>query len=107
MLDNNIQKVNMLHMINQSPFRVPVLATVNRYLLDGDIVLLTEDAVYSAQAGNAHVEVTQKALGKNKVYALSADLKARGISNLLDGVVVVDYEGFVDLVEDHQVNTWL
>ena len=68
---------------------------------------MTEDGGYSAQAGTVHAEITQKILGKNKVYALIPDLKARSTSNLIDGVGAVDYEGFVDLVQDQQVNTWL
>ena len=43
-------------------------------------------------------------------YVLGPDLKARGLSenNVVDGVKVVDYSGFVDLAVDHEsVQSWL
>ncbi|NTW57303.1 MAG: sulfurtransferase complex subunit TusB, partial [Chlorobiaceae bacterium] len=43
----------------------------------------------------------------NPVYALQPDLAARGITEILDGIETVDYEGFVDLVEKYKVNNWL
>jgi sulfur relay protein TusB/DsrH len=36
------------------------------------------------------------------VHALSEDLAARGIRDVLPGVDVVDYSGWVDLVEAYQ-----
>jgi tRNA 2-thiouridine synthesizing protein B len=44
-----------------------------------------------------------------KVYALDADLQARGVADrVLDGVTVVDYGGFVDLVaEQSNCQSWL
>ncbi|HBE93022.1 MAG TPA: sulfurtransferase complex subunit TusB, partial [Gammaproteobacteria bacterium] len=50
------------------------------------------------------------AASKYSVYVLGADLSARGMSddNIVDGISVVDYDGFVDLVTEHdQVNAWL
>jgi len=47
-------------------------------------------------------------MANNEVYVLGPDVKARGLEGkLLDGIKTVDYEGFVDLVEKHNVNTWL
>ena len=44
-----------------------------------------------------------------KIYALSPDLEARGIASekLLEGIGTVDYDGFVGLVEKHDVVPWL
>ncbi len=97
----------MLHMINQSPFRAPSLETAMRFLQPDDVILLIEDGVYGAQDSNAFSVKVKEAMGNNEVYALGPDLKARGITKLLDGVKTVDYEGFVVLVEKHNVNTWL
>jgi tRNA 2-thiouridine synthesizing protein B len=44
-----------------------------------------------------------------QVYALGPDLDARGMSaRVLDGVKIVDYGGFVDLVtENKNCQSWL
>ena len=44
---------------------------------------------------------------KNTFYALSADLKARGLDSIAEQITVIDYTGFVELAEKHQVNAWL
>jgi tRNA 2-thiouridine synthesizing protein B len=43
------------------------------------------------------------------VYALKPDVEARGIQGrVLEGVRLVDYGGFVDLVAEHNtVHAWL
>jgi tRNA 2-thiouridine synthesizing protein B len=43
------------------------------------------------------------------IYALKPDLEARGMQDrVLDGVRLVDYAGFVDLVVEHNaVHSWL
>ncbi|MDP6216566.1 MAG: DsrH/TusB family sulfur metabolism protein, partial [SAR324 cluster bacterium] len=46
-------------------------------------------------------------LKNNPVFALGPDLNARGIAEITAGVKSIGYEGFVELVEDHQVNSWL
>jgi tRNA 2-thiouridine synthesizing protein B len=48
-------------------------------------------------------------MGKFKIYALASDLEARGMADrVIDGVTVVDYAGFVDLVADHKTcQSWL
>jgi tRNA 2-thiouridine synthesizing protein B len=51
-----------------------------------------------------------KAKGDISFYALGPDLEARGISKdkLIDGIKVVDYGGFVDLVAEHSSSqAWL
>ncbi len=97
----------MLHMVNQSPFRSCSFETCLRFVQPDDAILLTEDGIYAAQSGTAFAEKTANAMAKNEVYVLEPDLKARGVSNLLEGVKKVDYDGFVGLVEKHQVNSWL
>ena len=44
-----------------------------------------------------------------KVYALRPDLEARGMPDaVIDGIELVDYGGFVDLVVTHNtVQSWL
>jgi tRNA 2-thiouridine synthesizing protein B len=72
----------------------------------GDALLLIEDAIYAAiKAGKASAMLA----GKN-VSVLGPDLAARGIGEdkLVEGVNIIDYAGFVDLVEaNDKVQSWL
>ena len=97
----------MLHTINQSPFRNNTLSTVLRFVQPGDPVLFMEDGVYALDARGKFKGDIEKLLKSNPVYGLGPDLKARGLATVVDKVQQVDYAGFVDLVEQHQVNTWL
>ena len=72
-------------------------------------ILMIEDGVYGAMKGTAFSEKVAAANGV-ALYVLGPDMQARGISEdrLLDGVKVVDYAGFVDLVTEHdKVQAWL
>ena len=62
-----------------------------------------------AYGGTAVAQQVQEALQRVKLYALKADLEARGMQNrVMDGVRLVDYGGFVDLVVEHDaVQSWL
>lgn len=75
--------------------------------MPGDPILLIEDGVYAVQGGNRFASMIETILKKNPVFALQPDLSARGISVITNGVTTVDYEGFVELVEQHHVNSWL
>ena len=96
----------MLHTINKSPFENITFETCIRFLLPGDHVLFIEDGVYAVQAGNKFSPAIESIQKNNPVFALRPDLDARGITVIADGVECVDYEGFVGLVEKHQVNSW-
>jgi tRNA 2-thiouridine synthesizing protein B len=98
--------MSMLHLVNKSPYERNSLDTCVGYVKDGDTLLLIEDGVYAAaKAGKASTK-----LAGLDVAVLGADLAARGIGEdkLADGVKVVDYAGFVDLVEaKDKVQSWL
>ncbi len=97
----------MLHTINQSPFRGNSLTSCIRFVQAEDPILFMEDGVYAVQEGNKFSELISNLLKSNALYALAPDLKARGIQNVQADVKQIDYEGFVELVEKHQVNSWL
>ena len=97
----------MLHTINKSPFGSSSFETSARFLQPGDPILFIEDGVYAVQANNKFSAALSNILKNNQVYALVPDLNARGISEVTDGVTSIEYEGFVELVEKHQVNSWL
>jgi tRNA 2-thiouridine synthesizing protein B len=96
----------MLHLVNKSPYERNSLDTCVGYCRQGDAVLLIEDGVYAAiKTGSASAK-----LQGLDVSVLGPDLAARGIAEdkLLEGVKVVGYGDFVDLVEaKDKVQSWL
>ena len=99
----------MLHIVNKSATERSSLESCLRLATKGSAVLLIEDAVYAATKGSTAAAKIQAAQADLKIYALGPDLAARGItSRVLDGVNVVDYGGFVDLVAEHSnCQSWL
>ncbi|MDA1118178.1 MAG: sulfurtransferase complex subunit TusB [Proteobacteria bacterium] len=99
----------MLHTVNKSPFEHTALATCLTYARQGSAVLLIEDGVYAAAGDTAVSKQVQEALKRVSIYALKPDVEARGMQNrVMDGIRLVDYGGFVDLVAEHNaVQSWL
>lgn len=98
--------MSMLHLVNKSPYENGNLNTASSIMKSGDVLLLIEDGVYGAvKNGKASAM-----LAGHTVSVMGPDLAARGISEdkLADGVTVVDYTGFVELVEKNdKVQSWL
>lgn len=96
----------MLHLVNKSPYDGSSLNSATTIMKKDDQLLLIEDGVYGAiKKGKA-----AGLLKGLKVSVLGPDLAARGImkDKLVDGVTIVDYAGFVDLVEaNDNVQSWL
>jgi len=74
---------------------------------EGSHIFLYQDGVMAA----ARSPVTRDWLDKAntagiKVHALREDLSARGIKEPMDGIDVIDYAGWVDLVEQFQPVSW-
>ena len=97
----------MLYTVNKSPLMFGNLKSVLGIAPADDPILLYEDGVYAAARGTASEELVRQALEDHPVYALDADLEARGLTALIDGIQVIDYDGFVELVEQHHVVPWL
>ena len=99
----------MLHTVNKSPFEHGTLETCLKFARQGSAVLLIEDGVYAAARDTAVSNRVQEALKSVSIYALKPDVEARGMQNrVMDGVRLVDYGGFVDLVVEHNtVQSWL
>jgi len=93
----------LLHTVSKSPFEKNSLATCLRLALEGSSVLLIEDGVYGAVVGTSVSELLSGAANRLQLYVLGPDLQARGLSesDVMDGIKVIDYEGFVDLVVEH------
>jgi len=103
-------ETKMLHTVNKSPFEKNSLSSCLRLAKNGSGILLLEDAVYGAVQGTS---VSGEVAGRSKdfkFYVLGPDLAARGLSEkpIIDGIEIIDYEGFVDLAVEHDaVNSWL
>ena len=96
----------MLHLVNKSPYDASNLSTAATIMKADDELLLIEDGVYAAVKDGKGATL----LNGLKVSVLGPDLAARGIpeDRLADGITVVDYAGFVDLVEaKDKVQSWL
>ena len=99
----------VLHLVSRSPGESFVLAQCLERAGKDDAVLLLESGVYAAVKGSAFAPKMTEYTRRIAIYALSPDLAARGISaeEILDGVIPVDYEGFVGLSVMHTpILTW-
>lgn len=98
----------MLHIVNKSPMTSTTLESCLNTAVGGDILLI-EDAVYAATAGNAFEAKLRAGMDKFKVYVLQPDLEARGMGDkLMSGVSAVDHGGFVDLTANNKnCQSWL
>jgi len=100
----------LLHTVNKSPFDRSTLEACLGHAVKGSSILLIEDGVVAAMKGTSWQPRLAAAMKDVAVYALAPDLKARGLdpANVVEGVKVVDYAGFVDLTaEHHAVQAWL
>ena len=100
----------MLHIVNKSPFEKNSLDSCLRLAQPGSSILLIEDGVYAALAKAEHAQKIVSRKDDYSFYILGPDVAARGLSDipLIEDIAVVDYEGFVDLVVEHDANqSWL
>jgi tRNA 2-thiouridine synthesizing protein B len=100
----------MLHLVNKSPFDRNALDSCLRLAEAGSSVLLIEDGVYAALSKAESAGAVGDRMNELTFYVLGPDVSARGLDDtpLIDGINVVDYGGFVDLVVEHDVaQSWL
>ena len=101
---------SMLHLINKSPFERTALDSCLRLAQTGSSILLIEDGVYAAQKNAVHAGKITGLMEDLSFYVLGPDIAARGLGDtpLIEGLTVVDYEEFVDLVVKHEgTQSWL
>ena len=102
--DHHVQFGGFVHHVDELGY---LLRQVLQVIVKGDDeLLLIEDGVYAAMKNGKGAAM----LDGIKVSVLGPDLAARGISEdkLVDGVKVVDYADFVDMVEaSDKVQSWL
>ncbi len=86
----------MLLIATQSPFVKALPLHTN-----GASIILTQDAVIAVSQGLSNADF-------DKVYALSDDITARGLNELVgDNIEVIDYQQFVQLtLSHHPIVSW-
>ena len=100
----------MLHTVNKSPFERNALDSCLNTAKKGGSVLLFEDGIYGAMRGTKAADKITQAMNDLSFYVLGPDISARGMmeDQVIDGIKVIDYGGFVDLVTEHDnVQCWL
>lgn len=101
--------MSTLHTVNKSPFTHTTLASCLSICGQADGILLLEDGVFGAMINTPCADKLQSLMNSGvKVYALTNDIKARGLQEkLLDDIVLTDYTGFVQLSINHRcVQSW-
>lgn len=101
--------MSLLHTVSKSPFERSTLESCLKLAKPGSAILLYEDAVIGAMQGTALAAKLADAAKSFKLAVLGPDLAARGLdaSNVIPGIAVVDYAGFVDLAEQASaVQAW-
>ncbi|WP_461571978.1 sulfurtransferase complex subunit TusB [Sulfuricaulis sp.] len=95
--------------MNKSPTERNALESCLKHIKKGSALLLIEDGVYGALKGAATSKMLGQALKNFPIYALYPDIEARGMQDrVIDGIKLVDYSGFVDLVVEYPtVQAWL
>lgn len=95
--------MSVLHTISKSS-ALSQASTKVAAVAKTDAVILLEDAVYLA----CRTKQLDHFPTSSKLFALRADIQARGLAERLDQrVELVDYEGFVDLCCDYdKIVSW-
>lgn len=97
----------MLFTLNNSSITSNSLDSLLRIAPSGTPILLYEDGVFSAMEGTCDTQKIKNALKDHPIYALDADVEARGLKRLIKGIKIISYDGFVELVEKNDVVPWL
>ena len=95
----------MLHLISQSPIEAAVLDRIET----GDSIVFLENAVLRLLQQGDLKETLDRLKSHCRLYVLSDELAVRGIraDELINGIEVIDYTGFVDLTVVHElIQTW-
>jgi tRNA 2-thiouridine synthesizing protein B len=94
-----------LHILFASPWSGSAFASCIAALAPGDALLLCGDGVYAAlPRAAAELQIVAEEV---RVCALAEDCSARGLRTLPEGILPLDYPGFVALaVEQPRAVSW-
>ncbi len=98
----------ILHTINKSPSENSTFQSCVQLALPGSGILLLENGVYGAVANQANTALLEGLFQTHKIYALEADVKARGlVGKLFPAIELVSYAEFVELsLQFSKVQSW-
>jgi tRNA 2-thiouridine synthesizing protein B len=97
----------MLHIISKVPLTAPLFDRLGTHASDSVIVI--GDAVITLMRHGEWANYWDAVLANMNVSVLAVDLALRGIgeADIVSGLNIVDYSGFVDLTVDHSVmHSW-
>jgi sulfur relay protein TusB/DsrH len=97
----------MLFTINKPILSSNSFESALRVAPDGSPFLLYEDGVFNAMPNTVTEAKVKDAMQNHTIFAIDTDLKARGIKKVIEGIEIITYDGFVGLVEEHDVAPWL
>jgi tRNA 2-thiouridine synthesizing protein B len=90
----------ILHTVNKSPLTHRSLASCMQFIGESDGLLLLEDGVYAALHDVCSADMSKA----TKIYAIAADVEARGLKDrLVEHISVIDYREFVNLCTQFDV----
>ena len=101
--------MSILHIINSSPAMHSSLQSCLRVIQKDSAIILIEDAVIAAKKDCHTDQLIKDYCKKINLFVLEPDIKARGIKSdqLIQGVELVDYDGFVRLTVKYEgTQTW-
>lgn len=99
--------MSLLYQVKRSPFMSHDLDQVLIVAREGSHIMLYQDGVMAAAESPVTREWLDKANASGLVvHALSEDLSARGIKEPMKGIEIIDYLGWVELVERFQTVSW-
>ena len=100
----------MLHIVNKSPSQTRTLDSCLRLAQDGSARAADRGRrLCRDPRQRRRRRVCARPAARLQVYALQPDCDARGMTAMLaEGITLVDYGGFVDLVAQHTTtHSWL
>ncbi len=97
----------MLYAINNSQLTSNSLDSLLRFAPAGEPILFYEDGAYAVMEGARDSAKVKTILKDHPLYVLDADIEARGVKKVIEGIKVISYDGFVELVEKHDFVPWL
>ncbi len=95
----------MLHLIYQSPLES---ATLQRIAIN-DSVLFMENALFRLLKSSRNASELETMSTHYSLFVLDEEIEIRGINpdELIAGIKVIDYQGFVTLTFNHSlIQTW-
>jgi sulfur relay protein TusB/DsrH len=95
--------MNLLYQIKRSPFLSRDLEHMLEVAQEGSHIILVQDAVLAAVSTPDNRGFLNHLLADGvSVHALGEDIRARGLKGIMPEMDIVDYGGWVDLVEEFQ-----